>query len=131
MRAEQLEHFRAAYGHEAGDYILQVIAQNLSNSFRPSDFVGRWGEDEFIAVLTNCGRSGVEKVFYRVRPLVYSASIRWWGEVLSLKATLGYATVQAEDSVATLVERAERSLEQHAGDAIVPPLKARGAGTES
>lgn len=112
VRAEQLEHFRAAYGHEAGDCILHVIAQNLSHSFRPSDFVGRWGEDEFIAVLMNCGRMGVEKAFGRVHQLVNRASIRWWGEQLSLTTSSGYASVETGDTVASLVERAERLLGQ-------------------
>ena len=121
VRAEQLEHFRAAYGHEAGDCMLHVIAQNLSHSFRPSDFVGRWGEDEFIAVLMNCGRIGVGKAFERVHKLVDRASIRWWGEQLSLATSSGYATVEPGDTAASLVQRAERSLSQTPSSGGVDP----------
>jgi diguanylate cyclase (GGDEF)-like protein/PAS domain S-box-containing protein len=110
MRADELEHFRAAYGHAAKDSILHVMAQNLSHSFRPSDFVGRWGEDEFIAVLVNCGRVGVEKAFHRLYHLINRASILWWGEQLSLTTSLGCASVERGDTPTSLVQRAERSL---------------------
>jgi diguanylate cyclase (GGDEF)-like protein/PAS domain S-box-containing protein len=119
IRVERLDHFRSAYGHEAGDCILQVVAQNLSNSFRPNDFVGRWGDDEFIAILSKCPRSSIEKAFERVHKLINRASIRWWGEQLSLAISMGYAAVEAGDTVASLTKRAERSLrETHTSDGV-------------
>ena len=106
VRANGLEHFRAAYGREAGDAISLVIAQTLSNSFRPSDFVGRWGEDEFLVILTNCGNTGVRSVYERSRKLIGSAEIRWWGELLSLSTSMGFASVEPGDTIDLLLQRA-------------------------
>ncbi len=39
------------YGHEAGDRVLCQVARSLESSVRLSDFVGRYGGDEFVAVL--------------------------------------------------------------------------------
>lgn len=106
VRADGLDHFRAAYGREASDAIAKVIAQSLSNSFRPSDFVGRWGEDEFLVILTNCGNAGVRSVYERTRKILRSAEIRWWGELLSLPTSLGCTSVEPEYTVELLLQRA-------------------------
>jgi diguanylate cyclase (GGDEF)-like protein/PAS domain S-box-containing protein len=106
VRADGLEHFRATYGREASDAIFLVIAQTLSNSFRPSDFVGRWGEDEFLVILTNCGSAGVRSVYERSRKLIGSAEIRWWGELLSVSTSMGSASVEPGDTIELLLQRA-------------------------
>jgi PAS domain S-box-containing protein/diguanylate cyclase (GGDEF)-like protein len=107
VRADGLEHFRTAYGREASDAISLVIAQTLSNSFRPSDFVGRWDEDEFLVILTNCGIAGVQSVYERTRKLIASAEIRWWGEWLSLPTSIAYTSVESGDTIELLLQRAQ------------------------
>lgn len=107
VKPDGLDHFRAAYGHEASDAILLVVAQSLSNSFRPGDLVGRWGEDEFLVILANCGAAGVQSVYERTRRIMASAEIHWWGEVLSLPISIGYTSVELGDSVDSLVQRAQ------------------------
>lgn len=39
------------YGHAAGDSVLQSIAENLKESFRKTDIIGRFGGDEFIILI--------------------------------------------------------------------------------
>ncbi|HXZ41253.1 MAG TPA: diguanylate cyclase [Terriglobales bacterium] len=114
VRADGLEHFRATYGREAGDAISLVIAQTLSNSFRPSDFVGRWGEDEFLVILTNCGNVGLRSVYERTGKIVGSAEIRWWGKLLSLSTSMGCASVELGDTIELLLHRAEYPPDQAA-----------------
>ncbi|MBC3796929.1 diguanylate cyclase domain-containing protein [Acetobacterium tundrae] len=51
-----LDHFKQAndnYGHEAGDFILKMVADRLKNIFRSSDIICRIGGDEFIIILRN------------------------------------------------------------------------------
>ena len=96
IQVDRLEHFRAAYGPPASDAILRVVAQTMKNAFRPSDFVGRWANDQFLAILINCGDHGVEKTFERIRKIVTCAGLRWWSDELSVTTSVGYASVQAE-----------------------------------
>ena len=119
IQVDRLEHFRAAYGLPASDAILRVVAQTMTNEFRPSDFVGRWANDQFLAILISCGDHGVEKTFERIRKIVACAGLRWWSDELSVTTSVGYASVQAEDTVESLLLRAQGSLERAAKKAAV------------
>ncbi len=44
-----------AYGHEAGDSVLRILAERLRKGLRHVDFVARWGGDEFVVLLDDCG----------------------------------------------------------------------------
>lgn len=51
-----LDYFKQAndtYGHACGDQILQVAAQRMQGALRDSDLIGRWGGDEFVALIDN------------------------------------------------------------------------------
>jgi diguanylate cyclase (GGDEF)-like protein/PAS domain S-box-containing protein len=124
VHANGLEHFRATYGREASAAIFLVIAQTLSNSFRPSDFVGRWGEDEFLVILTNCGSAGVRSVYERSQKLIGSAEIRWWGKLLSLSTSMGCASAELGDTIELLLKRAQYPPDQ-AGAAAADASGAR------
>lgn len=110
VRVDRLENFRTTYGCLATDAILHAMAQSLRYIVRPSDLLGRWNKNEFLLVLSNCGAIGGEKAFERVRRTATDASIRWWGDRLSLTTSMGYSSVEAGDTVDSLVARARRWL---------------------
>ena len=115
LQIDGFEHLRAAYGRQATDSMLRVVAETLRNGLRPSDVAGHWGENQFLAVLPNCGGLGAEKVAERVQKLVAGAGIHWWGEHLSIATSIGYASATAGDTIELLVERAQRSLKPATG----------------
>lgn len=110
LQVDHFDHLRAAYGRQATDSMLRVVAETLRNGLRPGDVVGHWGVDQFLAVLPNCGGRGAEKAAERVQKLVAGAGIHWWGEQLSIATSIGYAGAEAGDSVDAMVERTQRSL---------------------
>jgi len=49
-----LDHFKAVndnFGHTAGDVVLEHVARAISSGLRAGDTVGRWGGEEFLAIL--------------------------------------------------------------------------------
>jgi len=65
-----LDHFKNIndeYGHEAGDVALVKVAQVLRAALRESDALGRWGGEEFIAVLPATTAAGARDVAERMR----------------------------------------------------------------
>jgi diguanylate cyclase (GGDEF)-like protein/PAS domain S-box-containing protein len=115
IQVDRLEHFRATYGRPAGDAILSVVAQTMKNAFRPTDFLGRWADDQFLAILINCGEHGVEKTWERVQTMVTCAGLRWWSDELLVTTSVGYATAQADDTIDSLLKRAQNLLKQASG----------------
>jgi len=115
IEVDGLEHFRAAYGRPAGDAILQVVAQTMRNAFRPSDFLGRWTDNRFLAILINSSNHGVQKTWERIRKMVACVGLRWWSDELLVTTSVGYSSAQAGDTYDSLLHRAQGSLEESSG----------------
>jgi diguanylate cyclase (GGDEF)-like protein/PAS domain S-box-containing protein len=110
FRLEGLEHFRASFGLEAASSLLRVVARTLEGALWRTDFVGRWSDDQFLVILNGCGEEALRSVRERVRRMLASDGIEWWGERRSLPVSIGQATVQADDTVESLIGRAQESL---------------------
>jgi diguanylate cyclase (GGDEF)-like protein/PAS domain S-box-containing protein len=111
IRLEGLEHFRASLGPEAASSLLRVVARSLEGALWKTDFVGRWSDDQFLVILNGCREDVLPSVRERVRRLVSGDGIEWWGERRSLPISIGHATAQADDTVESLMERVQKSLE--------------------
>jgi len=111
IQVDHLDQFRATRGPGVVPTILRVVAQSLENCLRPTDLVGCWGENQFLAVLMECRESEVVRVGERVRKIISMAEIEWWGDRFSVTSPAGGAGCRAEDTVELLVERAAASLQ--------------------
>jgi len=110
LELEQFDHLRASHGREASQAISRAVAETLQDCLRPNDFVGRWADDQFMAILSNCGGAGAEKAAERIRKTVANASIQWWGDRLTAATLVGFATAQPGDTIQSLVQRAQPAL---------------------
>jgi diguanylate cyclase (GGDEF)-like protein/PAS domain S-box-containing protein len=112
VQIDQLDHFTATHGREAGNAILSAVARTLKNTLRPCDPVGRWAEDRFLAIVPYCAGSTVEQVGERLKNVVGFAAIPWWGDRVSITISVGATSVCAGDDAGSIVSRAEKALEQ-------------------
>jgi diguanylate cyclase (GGDEF)-like protein/PAS domain S-box-containing protein len=97
------------FGHEVGDRVLRMVAGTLDHNTRSFDVVGRWGGDEFIAVIHNADEKGLNEIGERFRMLVERSVLT---EINSLRVTLSIGGAQADavDSVESALNRADVNL---------------------
>jgi len=98
------------YGHAAGDAVLVAVAKTMSNCLRASDVVGRWGGDEFLAILPGITRQFLANVSEKLRNLVAQSAVPVGGAQVQVTVSLGAAMVSSGDSPESLVKRADRLL---------------------
>jgi GGDEF domain-containing protein len=91
---------------------MRVIAQSVENCVRPTDLVGCWGENQFIALLMECKESEVALVGERVRRMIGRSEVEWWGDKISVTSPVGGAGCRPSDSPEMLIARAQASLEE-------------------
>ncbi len=117
VQIENFDRFKAAYGHEATMAILEAVVESVRNSIRPTDFLGRWAEDQFLAIALSCTNSGLEKITERMRKIFGRLKLHWWGDELLITTRLGPASVHAGDSVEMLLQRGLDALAQSSSGA--------------
>jgi diguanylate cyclase (GGDEF)-like protein len=96
-----LDHFKYindTYGHVAGDQVLCEIARRLLESVRPYDFIGRYGGEEFLVVLSNCNS---EKAIVRgeeLRRAVAAAPVSITCGTIQVTMSIGVLAVEHWES---------------------------------
>jgi diguanylate cyclase len=107
---DRFKHINDTFGHLAGDRTLQLFANQALESIRSSDRLGRYGGDEFLFVAVGTTLEGVNEPLQRIRK--GCASLDWSAIDPGLRLTLTTGATQcaAEDTVATLMRRADLAL---------------------
>lgn len=112
IKLDQLEALKATHGLEAAEAILNVVAHTLRNGLDPLDFVGRWSEDQFLAVVANCSGSDLLTTADRLKRLADSTEIAWWGDQLSVTVSVGGTLLRPLEDLVPLLERAGCAIKQ-------------------
>lgn len=101
------------HGHLAGDRVLREVARTLQRAVREGDAVGRYGGDEFLAVLPDADLIGATVVADRIRWQMASSRVPLDGTAESLPITLslGQAVFPHDGSTGDdLLDAADRSM---------------------
>ncbi len=91
-----LDHFKNVndtHGHLIGDEVLKEAAYRIGQAVRSYDFVGRYGGEEFLAILTNCTLADLHMVAERIRSAIADLPITT--KTASVKATVSIGGVVA------------------------------------
>ena len=108
---DSFKHVNDAFGHKAGDEVLESIARALSDAVRGPDAAFRWAGDEFAVILSNTGELGATRMAARLRDAVRVHCARASGCVI----TIGTGVAQLRDGMTAeeLLDQADRALLAH------------------
>lgn len=111
-----LDHFKRIndrYGHRGGDEVLLAVVQIMQGSIRSIDTLGRWGGEEFVALLPGTGMEEALIVAQRVRRNVEGLALEIDQASVSVTVSLGLASLRdGEDTIDAMFLRADQALYQ-------------------
>ncbi|WP_455198595.1 DUF484 family protein [Kaarinaea lacus] len=116
-----VDHFKSVndnFGHQVGDQVLRDVASIIREQLRSSDVLGRYGGEEFSALLVNASSDAAIEIAERIRSLIEEHAFKTDEEKpLSLTISIGVATLSTgmadvnEHSLSEdLVDRADQAV---------------------
>lgn len=108
-----VDHFKQvndAYGHLAGDEVLQNIASAARRHIRSSDILCRWGGEEFIALLKDCALQNAFEIAENVRKKIQDAATEYKGQKISVTISSGVVQYRASEEEDDLLIRVDNAL---------------------
>ena len=115
-----IDHFKRVndtYGHQAGDKVIQQVAETVREHIRDVDIAGRYGGEEFAVLLPGTAKEGGKVFAERLRKAVEAKSVTHDGQVIRCTISLGVADLsRPTPDYKALIERADHALYQSKGN---------------
>lgn len=101
-----------SYGHDVGDEVLVEVASRLKGAVRRYDKVGRYGGDEFLAILPGCNLRNATKIAERLRRAVCMERIQTEAGQLYVTVSVGCASseTQSHKSIEYLIKFSDKAM---------------------
>jgi diguanylate cyclase (GGDEF)-like protein/PAS domain S-box-containing protein len=102
-----------AHGHDIGDKVLHMVAATLQYNLRKSDVIGRWGGDEFIAILYDVESvENLKHVSDKLRTLVEHSRLDLPAISLTAMISIGATLLLPDDTLEVAIHRVDQLLYQ-------------------
>ena len=107
-----VDHFKQVndtHGHDVGDKVLCMVANSLKLNLRDTDTFGRWGGEEFIAILYDVpDTTGLKNVASKLHSLVGCSHLDLDNESLTVTISIGATLLRPDDTPESFVHRADQ-----------------------
>jgi diguanylate cyclase (GGDEF)-like protein/PAS domain S-box-containing protein len=108
-----IDHFKKVndtHGHNVGDKVLVMVTQTTYNLLGKMDLIARWGGEEFIVIMPNTNETFLRQKAEKIRMFIEKSWIDIKGENISVTASIGATSGTKNDTVESIVERADKLL---------------------
>ncbi|MGL4251248.1 MAG: diguanylate cyclase [Aeromonas sp.] len=113
MAIIDIDHFKNIndnYGHMAGDKALKVVAKSLQSALRDTDFIARFGGEEFVVLLPNINPDKFHKPLESLRQTIKSIPFRFRDAKVEITISIGATLFNEGDTPSDVFERADKAL---------------------
>lgn len=110
-----IDHFKRIndqFGHAAGDKVLKEVVRLLLQQLRSSDFVGRYGGEEFVVLLSGAGEKAAIQIADKLRRSIKTAPFRSRGQRVPVTISCGVGSFTADDTLERVFERTDAALNE-------------------
>lgn len=108
-----LDHFKRindGYGHLAGDKVLKIIATQLRKHLRPTDFIARFGGEEFVLLMPDTPLSAGLHLIEKLRAAIQACPFHFKGEPVTITTSIGVSAFRPGDRSDHVLKRADEAL---------------------
>lgn len=108
-----IDHFKRInddFGHLAGDKVLKIIAGELFKRLRKTDFIARFGGEEFVLLIPSTPMEGGLKLLETLRTAIESCPFHFKGERVTITLSGGLASFSAAERSEQVFVRADQAL---------------------
>lgn len=108
-----LDHFKSIndqFGHLAGDKVLRIIAKTLRARLRKSDFIARFGGEEFVILMPETDGNEALHALETLREAVVQCPFHFRDQRVGVTVSIGIASFNAEATPECVFERADAAL---------------------
>lgn len=115
-----LDHFKRIndnYGHLAGDKVLKIIANVLRKRLRGTDFIARFGGEEFVLLMPDTVPIAGAKLLEKLRASIEACPFHFKGEPVTITISMGLTAFKPGEHSDLVLKRADQALyrAKHAG----------------
>lgn len=108
---DNFRNFNNAHGHDLGDKVLKVAANTFVAAIRKTDFIGRWGGEEFIGIFPMVSKLELEAIAEKIRVLTENSVLREeGGERYNITVSIGGSIISSLDDIESLIKRADTNM---------------------
>ena len=104
------KHVNDDYGHQVGDDVLNGFVKAIENTIRPYDFLGRYGGEEFLIVITESTRTAREGIFERVREEIADHKIITRSGEVDITVSIGVSSSKGDENADEMLAAADEAL---------------------
>ena len=108
-----VDHFKRindGYGHLAGDRVLKIIGSELRKRLRKTDFIARFGGEEFVVLLPNTPYEAGQQLMDALRDSISNCPFHFKGERVVITLSAGLTAFGQDDTTERAFERADGAL---------------------
>ncbi|MCD5992193.1 diguanylate cyclase [Pseudomonas sp. CDFA 602] len=108
-----LDHFKRindGYGHLAGDKVLKIVASVLKKRLRPTDFLARFGGEEFVVLLPATAVTTGLTFLDQLREAVEQCPFHFKGERVTITVSMGVTAFRTGERSDVAIKRADQAL---------------------